>query len=501
MNYIPTIGLEIHSELLTKTKMFCGCLNDETELVANTNVCPVCLAHPGSLPVANKQAIDLVIKTGLALNCEINKHSKFDRKNYFYPDLPKAYQISQYDQPLCENGYLVLPESKKKIGITRIHLEEDTARLSHGINIGDSTQNGDQRMSVSSQRESASLVDFNRAGVPLMELVTEPDFHSAQEVVEFGQEFQLILRYLGVSDADMEKGHLRLEANISVAPHGSEKLGTKVEVKNLNSFQAVFKAIEYEIKRHTELLEAGKGNEIVQETRGWNEGAQQTFSQRSKEDAHDYRYFPDPDLPPMEFSNADIEAIHAQIAELPAGRRERLSREYNLSVKQAELLVRDSFLCDFFEEAVSELKAIQPQGNMELVYNYIASDLQGMQKDSGILIGESKIKPAYIAQIAALIGENKISSRVAKDVLRESFNSGVSPQDIVKEKGLEQVSDESALQNIITQVLSTHASVVEEYKKGKVTVLQFLVGQVMAKTKGTANPEIVRLLLERELRN
>jgi aspartyl-tRNA(Asn)/glutamyl-tRNA(Gln) amidotransferase subunit B len=481
MKYTPTIGLEIHSELLTRTKMFCSCLNDETELTANKNICPVCLAHPGTLPVPNKQAIDLVIKTGLALNCEINKHSKFDRKNYFYPDLPKAYQISQYDQPLCKNGFLVLPESKQKIGITRIHLEEDTAKLAHSAD------------------GSHSLVDFNRAGVPLMELVTEPDFHSAQSVVEFAREFQLILRYVGASDADMEKGHLRLEANISVAPEGSKKLGTKVEVKNLNSFQAVFRAVEYEIKRHTELLEAGKGEEIVQETRGWNESSQQTFSQRSKEDAHDYRYFPDPDLPPMEFSDADIEKIRAHIAELPAQRRERLSREYNLSEKQAELLVQDIFLCTFLEEAVSELRAIQPHGNVEMVYNYIASDLQGMQKDSGMLIGESKIAPAHIAQIVAMIGENKISSRVAKDVLRESFDTGVSPRDLVEQKGLAQISDESVLEKVIAEVIKQHAGVVEEYKKGKISVLQFLVGQVMAQTKGTANPGVVRVLLEKEL--
>ncbi len=481
MKYIPTIGLEIHAELLTQTKMFCGCLNDETQLVANTNICPVCLAHPGSLPVANKQAIDFVIKTGLALNCEINKHSKFDRKNYFYPDLPKAYQISQYDQPLCKNGYVVLPESKIKIGITRIHLEEDTAKLAHAAD------------------GKHSLVDFNRAGVPLMELVTEPDFHSAESVVEFAQEFQLILRYLGVSDGDMEKGHLRLEANISIAPEGQEKLGTKVEVKNLNSFQAVFRAIQYEIERHGALWEEGKEKEIVQETRGWNEAKQETFSQRSKEDAHDYRYFPDPDLPPMEFRDADIEKIKASIVELPAQRRERLSQEYNLSEKQVELLVRDVFLCSFFEEAVSELKAIHPEGNVEMIYNYIASDLQGIQKDAGMLIEESKIKPIHIAEIVALIGENKISSRVAKDVLRESFDSGISPQDIVEQKGLTQISDESALQKIITEIMNQNTTVVEEYKKGKVSVLQFLVGQVMAKTKGTANPGLVRTMLEKEL--
>lgn len=481
MKYIPTIGLEVHAELLTQTKMFCGCLNDETQLVANTNICPVCLAHPGTLPVANKQAIDFVIKTGLALHCEINKISKFDRKNYFYPDLPKAYQISQYDQPFCKNGYIVLPESNIKIGITRIHLEEDTAKLTHAAD------------------GKHSLVDFNRAGVPLMELVTEPDFHSAESVVAFAQEFQLILRYLGVSDGDMEKGHLRLEANISIAPEGQNKLGTKVEVKNLNSFQAVFRAVQYEIERHTALWEEGREKEIIQETRGWNEVKQETFSQRSKEDAHDYRYFPDPDLPPIELSDVDIEKIKASIVELPAQRRERLSQEYNLSEKQGELLIRDIFLCSFFEEAVSELKAIHSEGNREMVYNYITSDLQGIQKDSRILINESKIKPVHVAQIVALIGENKISSRVAKDVLKEAFDSGSSPQDIVEQKGLTQVSDESALQKIIAEVILGNVSVVEEYKKGKVSVVQFLVGQVMAKTKGAANPGVVRTMLEKEL--
>ncbi len=492
MKYIPTIGLEIHAELLTQTKMFCDCLNDETQLVANTNICPVCLAHPGSLPVANKQAIDFVIKTGLALNCEINRYSKFDRKNYFYPDLPKAYQISQYDLPLCKNGYVVLPESGTKIGITRIHLEEDTAKLAHAAD------------------GKHSLVDFNRAGVPLMELVTEPDFHSAESVVEFAQEFQLLLRYLGVSDGDMEKGHLRLEANISIAPEGSTQLGKKVEVKNLNSFQAVFRAIQYEIERHTALWEEGREKEIVQETRGWNETKQETFSQRSKEDAHDYRYFPDPDLPPMIFSDADIETIRASIVELPAQRRQRLSQEYNLSSKQAELLVRDLFLCDFFEKAVSELRAQYKNGRVDLVYNYIVNDLKGMEKDPVVSVGGSDVgptfifmyentQPVYVAQIVSMIEDGKISSYAAKEILREIFEGNGSPEEIVNKRGLLQISDESALQKVIQEVLATNAKAVDEYKNGKVSAIQFLVGQVMAKTKGTANPGIVRTMLEKEL--
>lgn len=291
MRYYPTIGLEIHAELLTESKMFCDCKNDPLETTPNVNVCPICLGHPGTLPKANWKAIELVIKTGLALNCKINHFSKFDRKNYFYPDLPKAYQISQYDQPFCYQGFLILPFLKKRIGIRRIHLEEDAAKLFH------------------SPDGKHSLVDFNRAGVPLMELVTEPDFSSASEVVEFAQELQLILRYLKVSAADMEKGNLRLEANISVSQNSNE-LGTKVEVKNLNSFRALAKAIDYEIKRQIDLLE--KGHQVIQETRGWDEIKEETFSQRSKEEAHDYRYFPEPDLPPFSLSAEIIEEIRSK---------------------------------------------------------------------------------------------------------------------------------------------------------------------------------------------
>lgn len=481
MRLQPTIGLEVHAELLTKRKMFCDCLNDETQLTPNTNVCPVCTGQPGALPVPNKEAIEMVIKAGLALNCQINLQSKFDRKNYFYPDLPKAYQISQYDQPFCYDGYLTLPSSGKRIRIRRIHLEEDTASLEHAAD------------------GKHSLVDFNRAGVPLMELVTEPDFHSSEDVVEFGQEFQLVLRYLGVSDGDMEKGHLRLEANISVAPEDAGELGTKVEVKNINSFRFMKDAIDFEIARHSTLHEEGRADQIVQETRGWNEHKNETFSQRSKEEAHDYRYFPDPDIPPFVFSHDEIEVIRGQIAELPWQRRERLSSEYNLSAKQAELLVRDVGLNTFFEETVSELRALDEKAPVDLVYNYLTSDAKGIEKDLGVMLFESKLTPRALAGLVQLLAQDKISSRVAKDVLKKSYESGVLPEDIVEQEGLGQISDSSELEKMIEDIVSAHPGLVDEFKGGKESVLQFFVGQVMARTKGRANPALVKELIHKKI--
>ena len=477
--YKPTIGLEIHSELATQTKMFCDCDNDPEQIKPNVNVCPICLGHPGTIPKMNKGAVDMVIKTGLALNCSINEHSKFDRKNYFYPDLPKAYQISQYDQPLCINGYLILPSNGKKIRITRIHLEEDTGRLAHAAD------------------GKHSLVDFNRAGVPLMELVTEPDFASAEDVVEFAQEFQLIIRSLKVSMADMEKGQLRVEANISIAPQDAEKLGTKVEVKNLNSFRAVAGSIAYELERQQKALE--EGEKIIQETRGWDEAKQKTVSQRSKEEAHDYRYFPEPDLPPMTFDDAYINKIKSEISELPSQKRERISAEYNLSKIQIEALIRDQFLSDFFEEAVSELISVIPEGNVEMVYNYLISDVKGIESEKGTALSESKLLPVHLGQLVSLLSKNKISSRVAKDVLAKSFETGQAPEDIINSEGLGQISDESGLENIAKDVIDNNSKVCYDYKQGKENAMQFLVGQVMAKTRGKANPEVARRLLKKLL--
>jgi len=481
--YKPTIGLEIHAELRTKTKMFCDCLNDENQLEPNVNVCPVCLGHPGALPKANQKAIDYVIMTGLALGCDINHYSKFDRKNYFYPDLPKAYQISQYDLPLCKNGKLYLPKNDKTIRITRIHLEEDTARLTHGVT-------GAGKHGV----QKSSLVDFNRSGVPLMELVTEPDFETAEEVVEFAKEFQLLIRTLGVSNADMEKGQLRIEANTSIAKESNGgKLGTKVEVKNLNSFQAVMRATTYEIERQSKMLDDGK--EVKQETRGWDENKQKTVAQRSKEDAHDYRYFPEPDLPPMRFDDEYIQNISSQIGELPQQKRERFATEYNLSPTQIAPLVVDIARADFFEKAVSELRALDGSDNI-LMYNYLMSDVKGLETDSKTILSSSKLTPTSLAYIVRGIEKGDISSRVAKDVLKETFESGVSSEDIIKNKGLEQVSDPVEIENVVKKVIDNNSEVWYAYRDGKTSVLQFLIGKVMAEMKGRSNPQVVKKTFE-----
>jgi len=473
--YKPTIGLEVHAGLKTRTKMFCGCANDPSQLSPNVNVCPVCLGHPGTLPVVNRAAIDAAIKTGLALNSSISMFSKFDRKNYFYPDLPKGYQISQYDQPLCTGGRVILPKSGKTIRITRIHLEEDAARLAHAAD------------------GQHSLVDFNRAGVPLMELVTEPDFSSAEEVVEFAEEFQLILRHLGVSDADMEKGQLRLEANISVAKGGSEKLGTKVEIKNLNSFRSLECATMFEIDRQTAALENGQA--VVQETRGWDEGKQKTVPQRSKESAHDYRYFPEPDLPPLVFDEAYIDEIRSSIVELPEGRRARLSVQYNLSASQADMLVRDLCLGDFFEEAASELKTLIPESGGDLLFNYLSSDVKGLETDRGIPLAQSKLTPAHLAQAVMMVAEGTVSSRVVKDVIARSFDEGVSPADVVEHEGLSKISDESVLLPIAQEVIDKNQEAWYSYKQGKENALQFLVGKVIAQSRGKADPHIVQKII------
>ncbi len=484
--YKPTIGLEIHAELLTKTKMFCDCFNDDQELNPNINVCPVCLGHPGALPKINEIAVEFVVKTGLALNCRINKNSKFDRKNYFYPDLPKAYQISQYDMPLCEEGFLILPSNQKKIRITRIHLEEDTARLAHSVD------------------RQSSLVDYNRSGVSLMELVTEPDFDCADDVVEFAKEFQLILRYLGVSDGDMEKGHMRVEANTSIALINADResghkkfaiLGTKVEVKNLNSFKAVNKAINFEIQRQAEVLD--RGEKVKQETRGWDESKQETFSQRSKEEAHDYRYFPEPDLPPLKFTNEFIEFIRKQIVELPQGKRERLSSEYNLSKIQANILTEDLLLSDFFEEAVSELKALDADGNPEMIYNYLVSDVKGLEADRGMTTTEAEFKPKYLAQVVSFLASDKISSRVAKDVIAKVFDTKQLPEDIISNENLWQMADDLGLEKMAKDVIDGNEKVCYDYKNGKENALQFLVGKVIFKSKGRANPETVKTILKK----
>jgi len=482
--YKTIVGLEVHVELNTKSKMFCDCLNDPNERHPNVNICPICTAQPGTLPVINKKAVRKTIKTGLALNCQIPEYSKFDRKNYFYPDLPKGYQISQYDKPLCIGGRLELDD--KKIRITRVHLEEDTARLVHP------------------EGADYSLVDFNRAGIPLMELVTEPDLNSAKEARKFAEELHLILHYLDVSDADMEKGEMRVEVNLSLAKKEGE-LGTKVEIKNLNSFRAVEKALDYEIKRQTEILETGK--KIIQETRGWNDIKRVTVSQREKEEAHDYRYFSEPDLPLLHHSKEFIEEIRAEIPELPQQRRERLAKEYQLGENSIEILVYNKDLGEYFEKVISELPPNLPRENLlesiKLATNYIITDLQGLLKGVSVSDEGFLITPENFAEFITLITERgeqgKISSKIAKMVLEEMFKTGADPSHIIEEKGLVQITDFSEIEKIVKEVISKNKKTVEDYKKGKENALQFLIGQVMAASKGRASPQIVNKLLKEKL--
>ena len=477
--YKTIVGLEVHVELNTKSKMFCSCLNDPDEKHPNVNVCPVCMGHPGTLPVINEEAVRKVIKTGLALDCQIPEFSKFDRKNYFYPDLPKGYQISQYDKPLCLGGFLGL--GAKKIRITRVHLEEDTGSLVHPSDA------------------EYSLVNFNRAGVPLMELVTEPDITSGREAKDFAQELHLILHYLDVSDADMEKGQMRVEVNISVS--ADKKLGTKVEIKNLNSFRSVERVIDYEMKRQTELLKSGK--KIVQETRGWDDVKGVTFSQREKEEAHDYRYFPEPDLPPLRHSKKFIEEIRAEIPELPQKRRERLEKEYQLDEKNAEIFVYNKDLGEYFEKVISELPPGLAQEKLlkliKLSTNYLISDIQGLIKGGAVVGDKFLITPENFAEFIGLIHDGRISSKTAKQVLAEMFASGADPSNIIEEKGLDQISDEKELEIIIADAVSQNAKVVEDYKSGKENAFQYLIGQIMAKTRGKANPQLVDKLLKQFL--
>lgn len=472
--------MEVHVELKTDSKMFCACKNElGLDRVPNTNICPVCTGQPGALPVANKKAIEFVVKAGLALNCQIAKISKFDRKNYFYPDLPKGYQISQYDQPICEDGRFEIGDGRI-IGITRIHLEEDTGKLIH--------QKG----------TDFSLVDFNRSGVPLMELVTEPDIESAQEAKKFCEKLQLILRYLGVSDADMEKGQMRCEANISISKSKKEK-GTKVEVKNLNSFKSVEKAIEYELKRQEEEIEAGK--EIIQETRGWDESKMMTYPQREKESAHDYRYFPEPDLPPLELGEEYIEKIKAELPELPAQKIERFQKEYKLPQNDAEVLVRDKDLAEFFENSVSEASELCADDSKiaKLTANYIISELK-KYLDEKTKIADLKLTAENFGELINIVAMGKINSSAAQTVLAEMVKTGADPEHIIAEKNLEQIEDDSEIEKIVEKIISENPGPVADYKSGKQAALQFLLGQVMKESRGKINPREAAESIKRKLR-
>ncbi len=482
MDYFPTIGLEIHIELKTKTKMFCDCFNDPEEKNPNQNTCPICLGHPGALPTINQKAVEAVIKAGLALNGEIAKETKFDRKNYFYPDLPKGYQISQYDKPLVSKARL------KGINITRIHLEEDTGRSAH----------------IKEKGKEASLIDFNRSSAPLMELVTEPEFRSAKQVLDFAKELQLIVRYLGIADADMEKGEMRVEANISL------NMGTKVELKNINSFKAVEKAIEYETKRQEAVIREGK--KVKQETRGWDEPGKKTFSQRSKEEAHDYRYFPEPDLPMFQTEQFGLENLKRTLGELPAAKRHRFAEEYRLDEKDIELLIEDEKIADYFEDASSELfaegkntaKKESAAALYKLLFNYLTSDLRGLVNENSEYSGNyswmEKIPPEHIAHLTALIAANKITSRLAKDILKKMLEDGLDPEDIVKNDNLS-VSSGSELKEAVLAVVDEETKALDDLKKGKGSAMQFLVGKTMQKLKGRGDPKQIHALLDEVLTN
>jgi aspartyl-tRNA(Asn)/glutamyl-tRNA(Gln) amidotransferase subunit B len=461
--YIPTIGLEIHAELKTASKMFCGCANAPHESAPNTHVCPVCMAHPGTLPVVNKEAVRHVARIGAAVGGSVADFTEFDRKNYFYPDIPKNYQISQYAYPIVSGGVL------HDVALTRIHLEEDTARSSHSA--------------------AASVVDFNRAGVPLMELVTEPVMHDTETVLLFARDLQLLLRYLGASDAQLEKGEMRIEVNISLAKVGAKEFGTKVEVKNLNSFRAVAGAVQYEIDRHTALLD--RGEPIAQETRGWDEQKQITVSQRSKESAHDYRYFPDPDIPKYvlrEVPELDTSLLRTSLPELPWEVRERLTA-LGLAADAVELLVGDTPLRDLFSAAHGVLGT--DASHVRLLANYITSDVVGLRnKYENIDI--SAIRPEAISEIITLVSEGEVSSRGAKNLLEyvvQHSHDSRSVKEIAQEKELLQISDVAALALIVEEVLKEHASAIVEYQKGKENALQFLVGQCMRASRGAGNPQ------------
>jgi len=486
--YIPVIGMEVHVELKTKSKMFCSSKNGMgLEKEPNVNICPVCTGQPGTLPVPNKQAIEFVQLAGLALGCRLNKDSKFDRKNYFYPDIPKGYQISQYDQPFCEKGKLKI--DGKEIGITRIHLEEDTGKLVHPKGV------------------DYTLVDFNRAGVPLMELVTEPDVDNGKEARLFCQKLQQICRYLGISDADMEKGHMRCEANISLYEKGEDKLsGTKVEVKNINSFKFVEKAINFEIKRQTEELK--KGKKIIQETRGWDANRNKTVSQRIKETSADYRYFPEPDIAPLKFTENYIEGLRKKLPELPAEKSKRFKQQFNLSDSDIEILVSSKEQADYFEEVVSELEEKInakefniPKGKIiKSAANYIIGELRKHLIEKNQSIENIKITPENFADLIGFVSSGKINSSAAQSVLAEMYKTGGDPSQIIEEKNLAQVSDEGELESIVKKVIDSNEKSTSDYKGGKENALKYLMGQVMLETKGKANPQVVIKLLKEKLK-
>ncbi|MFY9886535.1 MAG: Asp-tRNA(Asn)/Glu-tRNA(Gln) amidotransferase subunit GatB [Candidatus Cybelea sp.] len=480
--YEAVIGIECHVELKTLTKMFCGCLN-EFGGEPNTKICPVCLGMPGALPVPNAKAIQHIITAGLAFGAEIPAFSKFDRKNYFYPDMPKDYQISQYDTPLAVGGvvkYWLEDGAMRECRLTRIHLEEDTGKSTHA-------GSGDGRIAGSAY----SLVDFNRAGVPLMECVSEPELHTAEEAIAYLESLRRTLLALGVSDVKMEEGSLRCDANVSIRPAGSAELGTKAEIKNMNSFRSVQRAIESEIERQLEIVTSG--GRIVQETRGWDEVNGVTHSMRSKEEAHDYRYFPDPDLVPLEPASADVARIRAALPAPPWERFERYTAGYGLGVKQATQLIDNFALGSYFDRVVACSR------NPQQSSNFVLGDLSRLANETGVPAAESKVSPEDLAELIALVETKRVNSKIAKELLARMWDGAGSPAAIVEREGLAQTSDPAAIEQFVNDVLAAHPDVAADYRAGKSNVIGFLVGQVMKASRGKADPALVNELVRAKL--
>ncbi len=487
MNFETIIGLEVHAQLLTKSKMFCRCSADYADASPNTHVCPVCLGMPGVLPTINQQAVEYTIMTALALNCIISEYTKFDRKNYPYPDLMKGYQISQYDAPFGHGGWLTIEVNgqKKKVGITRVHLEEDVAKLIHR---------------TSPEGESYSLVDVNRAGVPLMEVVGEPDLRSPEEARQYLIKLRSILQYLGVSTGNMEEGSFRCDANISIRPENSPDSMAKVEVKNMNSFKAVYRALEYEVKRQRRAAEEGK--RLIQETRGWVEERVKTVSQRSKEYAHDYRYFPEPDLPPLVISQDWVEKIESKLPELPESRRDRFVTEYSLPLYDASLLTSSKAMADYFEACMKEPSGRLPAERAKMVSNWLLGEVSRIINANNIDIVDfrKKVSPERLVRLSVLNSQAVINASTAKLVLEEMFNTGKDPDTILKEGERGQINDIPQLMDATGTVIEANPQPVADFKAGKEQALKFLVGQVMKATRGRANPKLVNELLKEKLK-
>jgi aspartyl-tRNA(Asn)/glutamyl-tRNA(Gln) amidotransferase subunit B len=483
--YETVIGLEVHCQLTTKSKMFCGCSADYSGAEPNTHVCPVCMGMPGVLPVINERAIEFIVMTGLALNCEISAFSKFDRKNYPYPDLMKGYQISQYDLPVCVGGWLEIEVNgeRKRVGITRVHMEEDTARLLHRTD--------------SATGEGYSLIDVNRSGTPLMEIVSEPDMRSPEEAREYLVRLRQILRYIGVSQANMEEGNFRCDANVSLRRAGTEAFGTKVEVKNMNSFRAVHDALAFEEKRQAELLD--RGERIIQETRGWVDDRQVTVSQRSKEEANDYRYFPEPDLPALRLAGAFVERLRERLPELPEQRRERFAG-LGLSDYEAATLTEARERADYFEATMSALGVeVEAERAAKLAANWTLGEVARWQNTTGKDLDELRVGPEGLGELIGLTERGKITAAVAKEVFEQMAETGRSAATIVEEGGLAQIGGTDELTEIARKVIAANEKAVADYRAGKEAALQALVGQVMRETRGRANPQVARELLAREL--